>query len=748
VTPEDKVKVLDFGLAKAFAGDVTNGDPTHSPTLSRAATAQGVILGTAAYMSPEQARGQEVDKRADIWAFGCVLYELLTGKQAFHGDSVTEILAGVLRGEPDWASLPAATPTKVRDLLRRCLQKHKTLRMRDAGDARIEIDEAFSDQTAAVAAASRWSTRRAWLPWTLAGVLFVVSAALGDMMFFGAREPEGANTSRDAKITFEVATPNNLSGLLSISPDGKNIADSVLSDTGPYMLWVRSLEHQSPRFLPGTEGATQMFWSPDGRFIGFFAGGQLKKVDISGVSLQSLCDASSLGMGGTWNEGGVIVFAPTLNGPLFSVPASGGTPVQVTELDRSHQELSHRYPVFLPDGRHFLYTAISAKADERQVVYAGSLDTKDRKRLINSVTKAVFAPPNHVLFARDGILIAQRFDPRRLDLTGDPFPVAEGIGPNPGSSTAFAASYTGVVAYKSGAIPGVVVGRLEWLDRAGRKLAQVGPPATYWAPTLSPDVKRVAVHREEGARDLWIFDLGRGTNSRLTSDAGTEDSPVWSPEGNRIVFSSSRAGHNDLYMKSSAGTGQEELLLASDYDKVPDDWSRDGRFLLYTQSDPNTGQDIWVMPMTGDRKPQPVIQTPFPERMAKFSPDGRWIAYASGESGRFEVYVQSFPVSERKLTISTNGGVQPVWRGDGRELFFLSLTGEAMAVPLVLAKDGGLEAGAPQKLFTAIPTIVVGARNAWSVTPDGQKFLIVNAVGETNVGPITVIVNWAAGLGR
>jgi Tol biopolymer transport system component len=437
-----------------------------------------------------------------------------------------------------------------------------------------------------------------------------------------------------------------------------------------------------------------------------------------------------------------------LNGPLYRVPASGGAPVQVTELDQSRKEQAHGHPMFLPDGRHFLYTAVSAKADERLVIYVASLDSKDRKRLINSVVKAVFAQPNHVLFVRDGLLMARTLDPKRLELTGDEFPVAEGVGTNPGSSHVFTASQTGVVAYRAGAIASVVPGRLEWLDRSGKKLAEMGPSATYWSPALSPDLQRVAVHREEGARDLWIFDLVRGTNSRLTFDPGDDDDPVWSPDGSRIVFSSFRAGRRDLYIKSSAGASQEELLLESDDPKRPDDWSRDGRYLLYNQVDSKTGRDIWVLPLDGDRKPEPVIQTPFNERMARFAPDGRWIAYMSNESGGSEVYVQSFPVSGRKWQISTNSGVQPMWRGDGRELFFFSLNGDMMAVPISPSKDGGFEAGVPQKLFTALPTILYGARNAWNVAPDGQRFLIVNAVGKTNVAPITVVVNWEQGQGQ
>ena len=540
ITPEGVVKVLDFGLAKVLSGDSAGPDLMPSPTITAGGTREGAILGTAAYMSPEQARGLAVDKRTDIWAFGCVLFEMLTGTAAFPGETISDTFAAILEHEPAWGKLPAAASPAVRRLLERCLEKDPKRRLRDIGDAGMDIDEALLGKSAAGAVAAH-RAQGAWLPWTVAAAFVAVSAALAGVVFFGAKAREGASPPRGTKITFTVATPN-VQGSLSLSADGTNIADVVLSDTGHVMLWVRALDDQSPpRFLPGTETAQGPFWSPDGRFIGFFAGGKLRTVGISGTPLQTLCDSqNSPGVsGGTWNDDGVIIFAPRPNsGPLYKVPASGGTPVQVTELDQSRQELAHRLPMFLPDGRHFLYTAVSAKADERFVVYVGSLDSKDRKRLINSAAKAVFAQPNHVLFARDGLLMAQSFDPELLELVGHEFPVAEGVGTNPGSSSSFSASKTGVLAYRSGAVTSVVVGRLEWFDRSGKKLAEVGAPATYWSPALSPDLQRIAVHREEGGRDLWIFDLVRGTSSKLTFDPGNDDNPVWSPDGSRIVFSS------------------------------------------------------------------------------------------------------------------------------------------------------------------------------------------------------------------
>jgi Tol biopolymer transport system component len=513
-------------------------------------------------------------------------------------------------------------------------------------------------------------------------------------------------------------------------------------------LWVRAVGDLNLRMLPGTELARVPFWSPDSRFIGFIAGGKLKKIDPSGSFLQTLSDVEIGGggggagpAGGTWNHDGIIVFAPTNNGGLYMVPDTGGAPVRLTELDRGRGEVGHSFPMFLPDGRHFLYAVASTKAGESGI-YVGSLDSRERRRVVDSVPKAVFAPPDYLVFGRAGILMAQRLDLKRLELTGEPFRMAE---PVSSAAIAFTASNNGVVAYRGGDIQGVVAGRLEWFDRQGRRSGEVATSATYWSPALSPDGRQLAVHRAEGGRDIWIFDLVRATSSKFTFDPRDDDDPTWSPDGRRVVFSSSREGQYDLFVKNSAGGEQEELLLKSDYRKRPEDFSRDGQFLLYEENNPQTGWDVWVLPMTGDRKPQPVIQGPLDQWMSKFSPDGRWIAYASNESGRYEVYVQSFPPAGRKYQISTSGGVQPLWRGDGKELFYLSLGGDVTTVPIA-PKATGLEFGVQQKLFTAVPTIVVGARGAWSATPDGQRFLIVSAAGGSNVSPITVIMNWQSGL--
>jgi eukaryotic-like serine/threonine-protein kinase len=737
ITPDGAVKVLDFGLAKAARTD--------SARLDLSESRDGAILGTAAYMSPEQARGHSVDKRSDIWAFGCVLYEMLTGRLTFPGETVSDTIAKILEREPDWSALPATTPAPIRRLLLHCLTKDPKQRLRDIGDARIDIDAI--DQVlpgapeVAVTPSAPAKTRTTWLLWIAAAALLVVSIALGVVAFSRKALPEAA------RISFDVATPSAPAPLaLSVSPDGRYLSTVVTSDKSQTVIWLRALDRLTGQTVNGSEGGGGSFWSPDSRFLAFFAGGKLKKVDILGGAPQILCDAPRSG-GGAWNRDGVIVFAPTVEGPLFRVAASGGVPVPVTELDRSRQEIAHRHPYFLPDGQHFIYTAVSTKA-ENAAIYASSLGSKERKRILSSMFKAAFAPPDHILFMRDNALMGQRFDPTRLELGGDPFPIADQVGTNIlNSGAGFAVSEGGVLALRV-----ITVGErmLRWFDRSGKETGTVDVSAAYENPVVSPELQRIAVVKREGSTgDIWILDQARGASSRFTFDPALDDGPVWSPDGTRIVFASNRNDTFDLYQKNSAGAGQDEVLLKSDHQKIPDDWSPDGRFILYRDQDPKTGWDLWVLPLTGDRKPQSVLSTAFREIQGRFSPDGRWMAYVSDESGTNQVYVQSFPPSGNKWQISTGGGLQPRWRRDGKELFFLPgaesggpVPHDVMAVGVDTSSTGVFKAGVPQKLFTVTLNAVSGTRNTWDVTPDGQRFLVVSPRATTAVPPITVVVNW------
>jgi Tol biopolymer transport system component len=751
VTPEGKVKVLDFGLAKAFAGDAPNEDIGNSPTLSRAATMQGVILGTAAYMSPEQARGKSVDKRTDIWAFGCVLYELIAGTQAFDGEDITEILAAVVKSEPDWNRLPESTPHSIRMLLRRCLRKDKSLRLRDAGDARIEIHEALATPAAGEAAAAQpkspLSNIRA--AWSVAAVA-IVAAALGwGTLAYLKHAPEGAQPVRffvsppgTGRLAMTAPTASGaVVSPLAVSPDGRSIAIVAMGADGKSQLWVRSLDTLVAQSLAGTEGAFQPFWSPDSRFIGFFADGKLKKIEVSGGPPITLCDAPDP-RGGTWNRDGVIVFGPTPSSALQRVSAAGGLPAGATTLAQG--ETVHMRPFFLPDGQHFIYRPSTGPGGGP--TYVGSLNSAERKLLFNSDSSNVVYSQGHLLFLRETTLMAQPFDARRLVPIGDAFPIAENIRDtgttNP--SGIFSVSENGVLVYQTGTAS--AGDHLIWLDRTGKQTGLLGDPALYTDLELSPDGKRASLSILDQAgkgRDIWFYDVARGLRSRFTFGPGAAATSIWSPDGSRIVFNVNRNGHFDLYQKSSSGAGAEEVLLEDNLDKFPSSWSPDGRFILYRASVGQTGRGLFLLPLSGDHKPVRFLSTKFEEGFGQFSPDGRWVAYRSDESGRNEVYVVPFPGPGGKWQISTAGGSLPRWRHDGTEIFYLAPDNKLMAAT-VNGKGTNFEVGAIKPLFET--RIAMGGRYRYAVSADGQQFLITTVQEQAASAPITVVLNWTAGL--
>jgi serine/threonine protein kinase/Tol biopolymer transport system component len=754
VTPEGKVKVLDFGLAKAFAGDVVDSNPSQSPTLSAVATMQGVLLGTAAYMSPEQARGKAVDKRTDIWAFGCVLYEMLTGKQAFAGDDITDILTAVVRAEPDWQALPAATPMQVRALLRRCLQKDRRQRFHDAADVRIEIEEATTwiaeggSQTATTAPIVARRKIRERVAWAVAAIAVVAVLALAFMHFreTSAQQPSGR---------FQVPPPEKSTVLeLKLSPDGRYLAIAA-SEAGHTRLWVRPLDSLQAQVLSGTEDATLPFWSPDGAFIGFFAQGKLKKIAATGGSPRILCDAPA-GRGAAWSSEGVILFAPNISGALYRVPAAGGIPAPVTKLAASGT--SHRVPEFLPGGSRFLYVSTTDKA-ETTGIYVGSLDGMQPVRILPDNARAVYVPPTapggygHLLFSRERTLMALPFDANRLRTVGDMFPLVEQLGNTLiNGNPAFSASENGVLAYWNGNL--VRNRQLVWVDRTGKQLSSLTKSASIPLSALSPDEKTVAMvigRSSYNGFDIWLQDLARGSISRFTFSAGSNRFPVWSPDSGRIVFVSNlpSAVRYDFYQKPVGGAGKEELLLHAGINAIPTDWSPDGKYIVYSEYTDKTNNDLWLLPLEGDHKPLSYLQSPFNEEDGQFSPDGRWMAYASDESGQYQVYVQAIPPTGAKWQISTAGGMFPRWRRDGKELFYVAPDQKVTAVPIktALSATAPFEAGTPQPLFAIEPALNV---NLFPYQPlaDGQRFLVnATASGEGTVAtPITVVLNWTAGL--
>jgi eukaryotic-like serine/threonine-protein kinase len=746
--PDGTVKVLDFGLAKTMEpAAAVSSSLSMSPTITTPAMTQaGIILGTAAYMSPEQARGTAVDKRADVWAFGVVLWEMLTGKRLFEGATVSDTLAAVLKTEPGWNALGPATPTAIRRLLRRCLEKDRKQRLDSAAAARLEIEEALTAPSAVESAAvpAPSSASRGRLAWMVAAsaVLVVAAAAVW--------QQRHATTAPRPVTRFEIAVPQTDSPTsLSLSPDGRQLA-YVATTEGQSRVWVRLLDDTDPRPLVGTEGASFPFWAPDASAIGFFAEGKLKRVDLAGGASQALADAPN-GRGGTWNSEGVILFTPgnaplAPNSVITRVSAAGGTPIAVTHLGPG--EGSHRWPQFLPDGRRFMFFSTVGRSDS-QGVYLGSLDGGEPIRVLATETPGVFVPPDRLLLVRGDALMAARFDAAQGTVAGELMQLVQPVGRDDGVlANAFSVA-PGTLAYR--ATGGSQRRQLVWMDRTGKMVGSIGSPDSNQLAQLAldPAGQRIAVVRTIlGNFDVWLVDTSRGIPARFTFDPGGDRYPLWSPDGRRVVFWSVRGGPLSLYEKSASGAGDEQLLAADA--GVPLSWSPDGRFLLYQRAEPKTGIDLWVLSMTGERKSLAVVQTAMDQPGGEFSPDGRWLAYESNESGRFEVYVQPFPEAGGKWQISSAGGTQPRWRRDGKELYYVAPDARLMAVTVAATPDGKtLDPGVPVPLFRtplASGAGVSAGRPEYAVAPDG-RFLMNTVVDDTAPSPITVVLNWEEELG-
>jgi eukaryotic-like serine/threonine-protein kinase len=754
------VKVLDFGLAKVWDG-APQSDLAGSPSLNATGSGERSILGTPAYMSPEQARGKPLDKRTDIWSFGCVLYEMLTGGQALAGETVSDTIAAILEREPEWDALPATTPVNLRQLLKRCFVKDPRRRVRDIGDARIELDDAFARQAIGAPVARRAGRERvAWIASALVTVAAVF--AIGSVPYL-RRAPADTRAYRSSILPSPSASrPAGLlpSSRFALSPDGRRLAFVGTDAGGVTALWVQSLDGLAGQPLAGTEGALMPFWSPDSRFIGFVARGKVKKIDATGGPPLILADHTGGGnAGATWNRDGVILLsAPSLGNPIRRVSASGGASSPVTTLNADAGERFHIFPFFLPDGRHFLYLAVGSKTGgpvSPNGIYVTALDSNERKLLVPGGSNAKYAE-GYLLFLRGQTLIAQPFDAQRLELTGAAVPIADdvAIGGVTGISGGYSVSETGVLAYQTGSVdeggPADTSTQLVWFDRSGKAIGALGDKAGYGDLELAPDGERATVSlldRTRRARDIWLVDIARGLRTRFTFDPAEEWGSVWSPDGSRVVFSSNRKGRFDLYQKVSSGAGAEEELLVDSRDKFPIDWSPDGRFILFGDGATAATADLWVLPLFGDRKPFPFLQTPFGEVPGRFSPDSRWIAYASDDSGRNEVYVAPFPgrgeTPGSRWQISTTGGTQPRWRKDGKEIFYLAPDKRLMAAA-VNGQKSAFEVGAVRSLFDTRAPSTINPRSAYDVSPDGQHFLVNTLAEEAASAPITLVVNWPA----
>jgi eukaryotic-like serine/threonine-protein kinase len=757
VRPDGTVKVLDFGLAKAWEEQVEGSDLALSPTITGHHTRAGVILGTAAYMSPEQARGKPVDKRADIWAFGCVLYEMLTGARTFGGETVTDVIAAVVTREPDWSALPPAVPPRVHQALRRCLEKDPRRRFRDIGDVTFELTDAASRRglenavSAAPRAPAARPSRRMALPWAVAGAALIIAAGFAVAYLRSVSSAPSAVRSYILPPGKSSFVFNGATGGAVLSPDGSRLVFSATDEAGKRLLWVRPLDSLTAQPLEGTDGASYPFWSPDGRFVGFFASAKLKKIDVSGGPAQSLCDAPN-GRGGTWSRAGVIVFAPDVFGALERVPSAGGTPVAVTKLDKTQAQASQRWPFFLPDGRHFLYWGgqpLSHSQKERGI-WVASANGGEPRFLVPADSDALYAPPGFLLYLIDQSLMAQPFDAGRVKMTGEAFPIAEEVAsPEDYRLGRFSVSENGTLVYLTGQHDRF---QATWLNADGAQLGTLGEPATIVGSIrLSPNGQTLAEPVQDTQTkntDIWLVDLARGVRTRFTFDPAEDQEPVWSPDGDRIVWASSAQGHFDLVMKSASGAGNVEVLVASDTTKYPDDWSRDGRFISFTQIDPKakSGADLWILPMFGDRKPYAFLATRFNEGNGVFSPDGRWLAYESDESGRPEIYITAFPQGGAKWQVSQGGGTTPSWRPDGRALVYATPDGRLMEAG-VDAKGGAVEVGTPHEFSkTHLPDF---GSEVWFYTlaPKGDRILVLRPE-ETAPVPLTLVTHWAAGLKR
>jgi len=711
------IKLLDFGLAQMKPGP---DDPTMTQT--------GAVMGTPAYMAPEQFEGKPADARSDIYSFGCVLYEMVTGKR-------------VSADRP-----PVAPPLE--DILRTCLEKDPDERWQSARELKHALGWA-ADTKPERAVAAPLRSRFGKAGWIAAGVCGVALVAVSSVHL---RETPAPEQTLSATIT---APEDNTVHEFAISPDGRYLV--IAAGNGKSQLWLRAMNALQARPIPFTEGASYPFWSPDGRFIGFFAQGKLKKVAAAGGPAQSLCDVPS-SRGGSWSRDNIIVFSPNNSGiSIQRVSAAGGTPVDVTRT-RGNQRL----PVFLPDGRHFLYLKRDVAA-ETNGVYVSSLEGNENRRVLPDVSGVAFAPPSrgdhtgHILFVRENTLMAAPFDAASAQIAGDVFPVADGVSlATPSSYLPVSVSDNGVLFYAIGSARGEA-SQLGWYDRTGKSLALPGAPDRVSNPAISPDGKLIAFQRATGTgSDLWVRDLDRGAETRLTNDPSSNVAPFWSPTGDRIVFASNRAGVYNLYEKASNGSGQEVPLRPNSVTDSPTQWSRDRRFVVFFELDPRNRRDLWVLPMEGDtanRKPIPFLRSEFDELHGQLSPDSHWMAFTSDRSGRREVYVRPFPPGEGDWTISIAGGQQPRWRGDGKELFFEAADGKMMAVQVKKAVSGSqpsFEPGTPTALFDAY--IAPGADDRYfqyDVTADGKRFLITAGGGSAaSAAPLTVVTNWLAGVGK
>ena len=752
VTPQGKVKVLDFGLAKAFEPEGSEADLSKSPTISEAATRAGVLLGTAAYMSPEQARGKPVDKRTDIWAFGCLLYEMLTGRGAFQGPTVSDTLASVLKTEPDWSALPPETAPKIRELARRCLQKDPDRRLHEIADARIEIEEAVEELRApapvTVPLRPRFGPWKRILPW-ICMVLVTLGAAATVWHTW-------RSAAADRLVTrFKIDLPPNqgtsrawtLMPNVALSPDGKWLA-YVVQEGESTRLYLRAMDQLEARALPRTEGARTPFFSPDGSWIGFHAEGKLKKMAVTGGSPVTICEVLQRALpGATWGADDTIVFSPGWDFGLARVPASGGAPQILMTPDRAKGETGYKWPQRL-SGDALLFTINPgniASMDDGQIAVE-TPGRRDRTIVLAGGGHGRYVPTGHLVFGHGGSLLAAPFEMQARKLSAPAVPVVEGVLMDYTTGAAqFTFSDSGALAY----IPGGMVkanDSLVLVNRVGAAEPLGGPHAYFFEdPSVSPDGQRIALRVAKANDDIHVYDVQRGTLARLTFESGNEWRPVWTPDGTRLAYSAASGAALNIFWKAADGSGPPERIVRGDRLRYPSSFSPDGKILAFVDIDPVTGPDIWTVPLEGNREAQPFLRTAFREILPVFSPDGRWMAYASDESGDMQVYVVRFPEGATKRQISRDGGTAPQWAPNGKELFYRH--GERLMV-VDVPLEPSQASGKPQVLFESRFKVPTSLAPGYGVMPDGERFVFVKPGAPEPVREIVVVLNWFEDLKR
>jgi eukaryotic-like serine/threonine-protein kinase len=729
-------KLLDFGLAKPAAALASATTLTAVRTVP--VTQEGTIVGTFQYMSPEQVEGKEVDGRSDIFSLGAVLYEMVAGKRAFEGKSQLSVASAILEKQPEPISAAKPmTPPALDHAVKKCLAKLPDERWQSASDLASELKWITESGSQAGEAVRVAAGRRGWerTAWLLAATFFLLLMAAGVALW-------NASNKRPHPMYFHASVPFAANDL-ALSPGGRTLAIVAYSvQANDYALWTHEVGGRRTSSLDGTQGASYPFWSPDGRSIGFFADGKLKKVDVAGGQVQMVCDAPN-GRGGTWNRDGEIVFTPEAGGGIFRVSAAGGTPIEVTKLDPSRSEQSHRWPMFLPDGKHFLYLAANFSGElEKNTIFVSALDSQEKRLIVNTSANAAYAEPGYLLYMRNGkTLVAQPFDLRSYALSGDPHTLSDQVLHSPQVYRAvFGVSNGEVLVTQTG--KGATLSQLTWFDRNGRPAGTVGAVGSYNNVRLSPDGRRVATDQTDldgRQADIWIHELARGAMTRLTFDLSGPQAAIWSQDGKQILFSGARSLTFQIYLKNADGSGSEEAV--AELGNVTGnawDWSRDSKYILFRKVN-----ELWYLSWP-DRVAKPLLQAKWTIRNAQFSPDGRWITYASNETGSWEIYVSPFLRANGKWQVSSGGGQEPRWRQDGKELYYVSQDGKIMAVPV--KSSASFEAGSPVPLFQTHRRQPISSQDVFSydVSADGKKFLIITKMDEASAAPLSVLFNWAS----